>query len=239
MASALGGPLVGHHNTPALQMIKKSPTLSGRRRQPLSRTIVPMRGMHAICAAKKVQESPFLLKLAVGLVTELLRIFTTSQERSSFVSGSTTPHEVSVADIDDVVAVLESDYKRSYFLTGEFMKSIYAEDCWFIDPTIRFRGRDLYQRNLQLLVPFFVNPSLDLCGIEQGFKGDAKFIKANWYLRTYLKLPWRPLISLEGSTIYDLDDSLKIVYHVESWNISAFEAVTQIFLPSANGSFHK
>jgi len=213
--------------------------LSGRRRQPLNGTIVPMRGMHAICAAKKKKESPLFLKLAVGLVTEILRIFTTSQERSSFVSGSTTPNEISVADIDDVVAVLESDYKRSYFLTGEFTRSIYAEDCWFIDPTIKFQGRDLYQRNLQLLVPFFVNPSLLLCGIEQGFKGDTKFIKAKWYLRTYLKLPWRPLISLEGSTIYDLDDDLKIAYHVESWNISAFEAITQIFLPSSNGSFDK
>lgn len=28
--------------------------------------------------------------------------------------------------------------------------------------------------------------------------------------RTYLKLPWRPLISVDGSTVYDLDDQLKV-----------------------------
>lgn len=54
--------------------------LSGRGRQPFSRTTVPKRGMHAVCAAKERQESPLLLNLAVGLVTELLRIFTTSEE---------------------------------------------------------------------------------------------------------------------------------------------------------------
>ncbi|KAH9303211.1 hypothetical protein KI387_014794, partial [Taxus chinensis] len=48
------------------------------------------------------------------------------------------PSDVSVADVDDLIAVLESDYKRSYFLTGKFTTSIYAEDCWFLDPTIKF-----------------------------------------------------------------------------------------------------
>lgn len=28
--------------------------------------------------------------------------------------------------------------------------------------------------------------------------------------RTYLKLPWRPLICIDGSTIYELDDEFKV-----------------------------
>nr|ABR17326.1 unknown [Picea sitchensis] len=53
MASALGGPLLGNHNTPALQIIKKSTRLSGRRRQPLNGTIVPMRGMRFVQLRKR------------------------------------------------------------------------------------------------------------------------------------------------------------------------------------------
>ena len=28
--------------------------------------------------------------------------------------------------------------------------------------------------------------------------------------RTYLKLPWRPLISIDGSTVYELDRDFKV-----------------------------
>ncbi|KAH9303210.1 hypothetical protein KI387_014793, partial [Taxus chinensis] len=59
------------------------------------------------------------------------------------------------------------------------------------------------------LSPFFENPSLSLSSIDQGLKGNTRFIEAKWQLRTNLKFPWRPLISLEGSSIYDLDDNLK------------------------------
>ncbi|KAH9622347.1 hypothetical protein KSS87_022356 [Heliosperma pusillum] len=50
---------------------------------------------------------------------------------------------------------------------------------------------------------------------------------------TYLKLPWRPLIAVEGSTLYDPNDEYKIVRHVESWNISPLETVGQIFTPGS------
>lgn len=58
---------------------------------------------------------------------------------------------------------------------------------------------------------------------------DTNFVLASWKLRTNLKLPWRPLISIDGSTVYELNEDYKIVRHVESWNISAVEAVLQIF----------
>ncbi|CAL5379656.1 unnamed protein product [Camellia sinensis] len=65
-----------------------------------------------------------------------------------------------------------------------------------------------------------------------GSTSEASFVLATWKLRTYLRLPWRPLISVDGSTIYDLDDKFKIVRHAESWDISALEAIGQIFTPS-------
>eukprot|EP00252_Welwitschia_mirabilis_P022078 TRINITY_DN5858_c0_g1_i1.p1 TRINITY_DN5858_c0_g1~~TRINITY_DN5858_c0_g1_i1.p1 ORF type:complete len:194 (+),score=34.52 TRINITY_DN5858_c0_g1_i1:36-617(+) len=148
------------------------------------------------------------------------------------LSRPSKSEEVIVNDIHDVICVIKSDYEHSYFLTGNFTKSIYAEDCCFVDPTIKFKGRDLYQRNLQLLVPFFLDPCLVLCSIKEDKNNGQDIIEAKWKLRTRLKLPWRPLISLEGFTIYDLDANLKIINHTETWNMSAFDAVKQIFISS-------
>ncbi|KAL9447611.1 hypothetical protein AB3S75_015141 [Citrus x aurantiifolia] len=49
--------------------------------------------------------------------------------------------------------------------------------------------------------------------------------------KTYLKLPWKPLVFIDGSTVYELIDEFKITRHAESWNVSALEAVGQIFTP--------
>ncbi|KAH9621906.1 hypothetical protein KSS87_003960 [Heliosperma pusillum] len=141
--------------------------------------------------------------------------------------------ELSVSGVDDVLDILKSDYDNAYFVTGIFSSSIYDADCLFEDPTIKFRGTKLYSRNIQLLVPFFEQPSIVLKNIEKGVNSDRDFVLATWSLRTYLKLPWRPLIGVEGSTTYDLNYEYKIVRHVESWNISALEAVGQIFTPGS------
>uniref|UniRef100_A0A0D3GNH8 Uncharacterized protein n=2 Tax=Oryza TaxID=4527 RepID=A0A0D3GNH8_9ORYZ len=134
--------------------------------------------------------------------------------------------------VDDVVAVLEADYQRAYFLTGNFTPDIYTEDCLFEDPTIKFRGRSRYSQNLDLLVPFFDSPSLELENIEKGLRVETKFIMATWTLRTYLRLPWRPLIAIRGNTTYDLDEEYKVTRHAESWDVSALEAIGQIFVPA-------
>ncbi|KAJ4969080.1 hypothetical protein NE237_015781 [Protea cynaroides] len=176
-------------------------------------------------------QTPQLLKSAVTGVTEILRLFSSGKDRpdnTKYIERD----EPSISGIEDVMMVLKSDYDNAYFVSGNFTPTIYAEDCIFEDPTIRFRGRDLYSRNLKLLVPFFDRPSIVLQKIEKGINSQTNFVLATWELRTYLKLPWKPLISIGGSTVYDLGDELKIVRHAESWNVSAIEAVAQIFTPS-------
>ncbi|KAF5196653.1 putative Adenine phosphoribosyltransferase-like protein [Thalictrum thalictroides] len=182
---------------------------------------------------KRETQTPQLLKIAVSGITELLRIFSSSSKDQRLDTGIYTQKDQPlVCGIDDIIVILQSDYENAYFLTGNFTSSIYAEDCSFEDPTITFRGKDLYARNLKLLVPFFDCPSLSLQQIEKVVSTDKSFVLATWKLRTYLKLPWRPLISIEGNTVYDLDDDFKIARHAESWNVSALEAVGQIFTPS-------
>ncbi|CAK8572360.1 unnamed protein product [Lathyrus sativus] len=180
--------------------------------------------------AREKDKTPQVLKIAVSGVTELLRLFSPSQQ-TSILSGDIEKqnNEFTVSSVDDVLIIIKSDYDNAYFVTGNFTSSIYAENCIFEDPTIKFSGRELYARNLKLLVPFFDRASIRLLKIEKDVKSDTNFLRASWKLRTNLKLPWRPLIAIDGSTSYELDDNFKIIRHVESWNVSALEAVLQIF----------
>jgi len=68
-------------------------------------------------------------------------------------------------------------------IAGDFTPGIYTEDCLFEDPTIKFRGLSRYSQNLDLLVPFFDSPSLELENIEKGLRVETRFIKATWKLR--------------------------------------------------------
>lgn len=124
-----------------------------------------------------------------------------------------------------------------------------------MDPTVSFSGLDLWKRNLALLTPFLIQPSLQLLALHQaGTGGSAPAsgstaggaagtpaagsstgaaagaargssgsdqvpqLEATWKLATWLNLPWRPLIAIEGSTLYTLNtDSTRITKHVESW----------------------
>ncbi|XP_044483072.1 uncharacterized protein LOC123209247 isoform X6 [Mangifera indica] len=154
--------------------------------------------------------TPKFLKLAVTGVTELLRLFSSFDKDRSDRVNFKQEEEISNKGIDDVVTTLKTDYDHAYFVTG----------------------KELYSRNLRLLVPFFEFPSIELQKIEKGANSNNDFVLATWKLRTYLKLPWRPFISIDGSTVYELNSELKIINHAESWNVSALEAIAQIFTPS-------
>ncbi|XP_027366637.1 uncharacterized protein LOC113872934 [Abrus precatorius] len=178
---------------------------------------------------EKLTETPQILKIAVSGVTELLRLFSSSPQTSVVKNGDSNIDEFKASSVDDVLRIIKSDYDNAYFVTGNFTSSIYAENCLFEDPTIKFRGRELYARNLKLLVPFFDCASIRLQKIEKDVDSDTNFVLASWKLRTNIKLPWRPLISIDGRTFYELNGDFKIVRHVERWNVSALEAILQIF----------
>ncbi|KAL0464197.1 UNVERIFIED_CONTAM: hypothetical protein Slati_0307300 [Sesamum latifolium] len=155
-------------------------------------------------------QTPQLLKIAVGAVTEFLRLFTPAGRHVCFSKHSDPigretvlvddewKDEISLSNVDDVLSIIRSDYEKAYFVTGLFTSAIYANECTFEDPTIKFQGKDLYARNLSLLLPFLLDPSIRLKGIEKGLDSEKEFIVASWKLRTYLKLPWKPLISVDG-----------------------------------------
>ncbi|XP_024637931.1 uncharacterized protein [Medicago truncatula] len=215
----------------------KSPTIalhfhSQLRKQHCSNSYTP--SSRNTCAiynmVREKNETPQVLKIAVSGVTELLRLFSPPQQTSVLSDDiEKQNNDSTVSSVEDVLIIIKSDYDNDYFVTGNFTSSIYTENCIFEDPTIKFSGRDLYARNLKLLVPFFDCASIKLLKIEKEVESDTNFLRASWKLRTNLKLPWRPLIAIDGSTSYELNEDFKIVRHVESWNVSALEAVLQIF----------
>ncbi|DBA87775.1 TPA: hypothetical protein ACH3X1_004774 [Trebouxia sp. C0004] len=125
-------------------------------------------------------------------------------------------------DIDGLLACIREDFdKRAYFIT---------------DPTVRFSGLTKWKGNLKLLVPFLVEPEIQLTRLEsqQGAQL-VPLLQAEWTLQTYLKLPWRPFINVIGATEYSLNaEANQIVRHIESWNITPLQAIKQIFTPAAS-----
>ena len=144
-------------------------------------------------------------------------------------------------DVCGVLAALRSDYRRAYFVTGVLCDRVYAPDCLFADPTISFSGRDLWKRNLVLLTPFFVQPSIQLRSLRvtarRGARAPATVLRAEWRLTTGLRLPWRPAVDVEGATDYTLnkEDNL-IVSHVETWELGAWAAVRQLLTPGPSAA---
>ncbi|XP_039793811.1 uncharacterized protein LOC120659664 [Panicum virgatum] len=128
-------------------------------------------------------DAPPVVRAGVSAVTELLRAIAPNKTPRDAAEQGEEPDPPPCGSVEDVLAVLRDDYRRAYFLTGDFTPGIYTEDCLFEDPTIKFRGLSRYSQNLDLLVPFFDSPSLELENIEKGLRVETRFIKATWKLR--------------------------------------------------------
>lgn len=142
---------------------------------------------------------------------------------------------LSPGDTTGVKARIAADFEQGYIVTGIIDTAIYDPDCYFADPTVAFSGLALWQRNLQLLLPFLIQPSVRLLHMKEvkTQEGLPPQLRAEWELRTHLALPWRPLIAILGATDYYLNtDGNQVVEHVETWNVSGAQAVAQIFKPS-------
>ncbi|DBB17826.1 TPA: hypothetical protein ACH3X3_002848 [Trebouxia sp. C0006] len=118
------------------------------------------------------------------------------------------PGVLAPGDIDGLLAYIREDFgKRAYFITGDISDAIYDSNCYFADPTVRFSGLAKWKGNLKLLVPFLIEPKIQLTKLESQEQGaqQAPLLQAHWTLQTYLKLPWRPFIDVIGATEYSLN----------------------------------
>lgn len=230
-SAAAGPPSLARPSTSSSSHLRRA----GSALQPVSVPRALVQGRRRLTGAvRAAPDAPPVVRAAVSAVTELLRALSPNKALRGAATqqqqGEEPDPDPTCGSVEDVLAVLRDDYRRAYFLTGDFTPGIYTEDCLFEDPTIKFRGLSRYSQNLGLLVPFFDSPSLELENIEKGSRVETKFVKATWKLRTYLRLPWRPLVAIGGSTTYDLDGDFKVTRHSESWDVSALQAIAQIFV---------
>lgn len=211
----------------------------------------------------KEQSANIIIQGIVSLATETLRLLGIGAEEYNDQLAAeeealllSPPSPLSPGDIDSVLHLLTLDYERAYFVTGVLEDRIYTEDCYFADPTVQFTGRELWKKNLKLLTPFLIDPSIQLKSIGKNTKKNIEIevegpvgveeedsfddnnnntnveLLASWRLMTGLKLPWRPYIDIEGTTRYVLNEERNaICQHIEAWNITGLEALLIVFTP--------
>lgn len=51
-------------------------------------------------------------------------------------------------------------------MAGDISDAIYDSRCYFADPTVQFSGLAKWKSNLKLLVPFLIEPKIQLTKLE-------------------------------------------------------------------------
>ncbi|XP_057250311.1 uncharacterized protein LOC104890919 isoform X2 [Beta vulgaris subsp. vulgaris] len=134
------------------------------------------------------KQTPKLLKFAVNGVTEFLRIFSfvewiwwnLKRKRSYWFMGLMI-YWLYSSLIMKMLILLQGFLPLQSMLRTVFLKIQPLISVVIMGSTIS--GRDLYSRNLKLLVPFFEQPSIVLKSIEKGVDAGSDFVLANWSLR--------------------------------------------------------
>lgn len=126
----------------------------------------------------------------------------------------------------DILEILTKDYQN--FPQSQTYR-IYAEDVYFKDPLNEFRGRDRYQRMIQFINTFFLNPNLDLHQIQR----QGNQIRTDWTLSWTTPLPWQPHIAISGWSELQLNDNELIISHVDYWHCSRWDVLRQHFWSKA------
>jgi hypothetical protein len=170
-----------------------------------------------------------------NLLTEALRLAGVGGRPGAGEPADTDGPPLRRGDTSGLLRRIAKDYARSYFVTGDVDGSLYDDDCEFADPTISFRGLALWRRNIKLLIPFLSAPRIELRGPPRRAGTDAagrQTLLAEWRLVTGVRLPWRPKIDIDGSTLYVLSaDSGLIERHVESWSVDGAAALRLLLRP--------
>ena len=149
-------------------------------------------------------------------------------------------------DLDEAISRLTADYEgtaedpRPYFLTGKMDVALYDPDCEFADPFVAFNGRERFVENLQNLGVGFITESSTRTLSSSVERGDASAgvppsYETKLMVKLRLGLPWQPVLAWPWGVkhVFDRESGL-IVQHIESWDVSAGDGVSQLFKPGAD-----
>ncbi len=122
----------------------------------------------------------------------------------------------------EIIEILKKDYLNfPKFQSYE----IYADNVYFADPLNSFQGVKRYQKMINFMNSFFSDMKLELHSIEQ----EAQIINTEWTLTMLSPLPWKPTISISGSSELMINDEQLIISHIDRWNISPWQMLLQNF----------
>ncbi|XP_031403520.1 uncharacterized protein LOC116212912 isoform X4 [Punica granatum] len=155
-------------------------------------------------------------------------------------AGGETPQllKIAVSGVTELLRIL-SPLSRAKRASSRSMKSQFLASMTSCRSSNRTMKRLILLLGSSLLEFMLKTVYLKIRLLDfEGEDAEEKFILATWKLRSYLRLPWRPLISIDGRTVYELDNNFEIVRHAESWNVSSLQAIGQIFTPNFGRSNH-
>jgi Uncharacterized conserved protein (DUF2358) len=141
--------------------------------------------------------------------------------------------------IEQIMDILKNDWRtetnKGYYITGRLTKSLYRDDCYFDgpDPDMPAHGLRLYLTTATQIFEYKRSYAklLSMKAVPAD-KDGTRTIVATWQMVGVLRLPWKPVLpEVHGETTYYLDDSGLIYKHVETWNLSVYNAFMKTFLP--------
>jgi hypothetical protein len=121
---------------------------------------------------------------------------------------------------------------KGYYITGKLTKEIYRDDCFFDgpDPDMPVVGLRKYISSTAQLFDQRVSRA-DVVGPVL-IDDVARTITVRWRLEGVLNLPWHPRLKpWTGATVYHVDASGLVEKHVESWDITVFDAFASTLFP--------
>jgi len=175
-------------------------------------------------------------KSIVSGLTAFVKVFTPAADAERLEARRLEREALPAVTPRQLTAKLREDFsERGYLFTGEISSEIYDDDCVFTDPTLSFVGLETFERNLAALQPI-LNVLLGddrrvilRKGPELNRRDQS--VEAQWRMSGAIRLPWKPRIELNGATKFSYDPSRKgrIVRYDETWEISAADALLQLF----------
>lgn len=136
--------------------------------------------------------------------------------------------------LEELLSVIRRDWKeatcRGYYVTGKLTQGVYRDDCLFDgpDPDMPVKGLRKY---INAASQLFDQRSTRSKLLSIAIEGDV--IVARWRFHGTMRLPWRPRIpEVTGTTTYHVDPSGLIYKHIETWDVSAYQAFIRTFFPS-------
>lgn len=124
---------------------------------------------------------------------------------------------------EDLIAILREDYAR---FPQDQTYDIYADEVYFKDPLNEFRGVERYRSMISFLDRFFSNIEMEVHNLIQ----EEATIKTEWTLHMTPPLPWKPRLSIPGWSELTINEQNLIVSHVDYWQISPWQVLSQNFL---------